>query len=72
MSASAKAPKPVLVRVSTLLDLLASRQRSGAESAEVHLWQAAAELALQNLATALGDLDEQPLRLAVEERRGIS
>jgi hypothetical protein len=69
VSASAEAPKGALIRVSTLFDLLVRRQRSGAESHETHLRQAAAEAALQALAESLGSLDDHPLRMAIEERQ---
>lgn len=68
MSASERSPSPALIRVSTLLHLLANRMRTGAESDEVLELQALAELALQRLAEALGDLDDRTLKAAVEER----
>lgn len=71
MSACAEAPTPALIRVSTLLKLLAHRKRSGAETEDTLRLQAQAELALQRLAAALGDLDEQPVKQAMDEWRFI-
>lgn len=68
MTASSLPQKPALMRVRTLLELLACRARSGAESANQLRLQAEAESALASLAAALGELDEHPLRLAVEAR----
>ncbi len=66
MPATELPPKPALVRVQTLLDLLIRRARTGAETADQLRMQADAESALARLASALGDLDERPLRAAVE------
>ncbi len=65
MSASANPGRPALIRVGTLLDALTRRVRSPAEQASHALLQAEAERALHALLAALGDLDEQPLRLAI-------
>ena len=72
MSACAKAPDPALVRVSSLLKLLANRTRSGAETIEILRLQAQAEVLLQALCAALGELDERPLRSALEDMRFTS
>jgi hypothetical protein len=61
MSACAQAPAPALIRVSTLLKWLANRTRSGAESEYALQLQARAEIVLQDLAEALGELDDQRL-----------
>ena len=69
MSACVRAPSPTLIRVSTLLKWLANRTRSGAESDKTLQLQARAEFALQELAEALGELDERPIRAAMEDQR---
>ena len=65
MSASANPDRPALVRVGTLLDVLARRVRSPAEGAAQARLQAAAEESLLALLTSLGEFDEQPLRSAL-------
>ena len=71
MSASASSPSPALFRVSTLLNLLVNRRRSAAETQEMLQMQAQAELALQRLCEALGELDERTVKAAIEETRFI-
>lgn len=58
MSASAKPPQAVYVKVSTLLRYLATRRRHQAETAEHAQLQAQAEGVLAMLVHALGALDE--------------
>jgi hypothetical protein len=65
MSASANPGRPALIRVGTLLDALTRRVRSPAEQASHAKLQAEAERALHALLTSLGDLDEQPIQLAI-------
>jgi hypothetical protein len=72
MSACARSPSPALIRVSTLLKLLANRARTGAESDSTLQLQARAELALQELAETLGELDERPVQAAIEDQRFAS
>ena len=70
VSADALPSQPTLIRISTLLNALSRRTRSPAEQAvHVHL-QADAERALMALLVALGDLDEQPIRMAARDRFG--
>lgn len=68
MSARVAAERPALIRIRTLLDILSRRIRSPAEHASHARLQAIAESALADLLDALGDLDEQPLKLAIAER----
>lgn len=70
VSATALPSRPGLIRVSTLLDVLSRRIRSPAEQVVHVRLQADAERALAALLVALGDLDEQPLRMAIRDRFG--
>ena len=67
MTACASSNRPALIRVATLLDALVRRTRSPAEHGVHMRLQADAEGALLRLLTSLGELDELPLRMAIEQ-----
>jgi hypothetical protein len=68
MTASARADRSTPIRVSTLLDLLARRQRRPGETADHARLQSEAEVTLARLVAALGPQDEAPMKLLIAER----
>jgi hypothetical protein len=68
MARAVAAEGPAVVRVVTLLDALTRRSCSPAECDIHKRLQAEAEHSLLALLSALGELDEQPLRQAMLER----